>query len=213
MWPTVEPQDQAKEFDLGFGPILNWLRVIGIELKYDQSNRCRIVFIFYQIGLFLGCISLHFSNIVELFVSTEGFEVWVEEKVHTDTFRMVSKGDVINTFILAEGTHILLIIPLRSRWRNLWRSMQELRQLMASNFNDRLRRMNLIGIAYIILSVELTSFYRPASLMMAGLFYLLLFNGCYSNVTFDSILSRWSCYGRPIFTFTSNTVKCTGQIL
>ena len=154
MCSTVEPQEQSENFNFGFGPILSWLRVTGVDLKKEPAGRCRILYTFVRIGWFLLCVSIHLTAFVDLSLGNDSVEIWIEERQSTRTFALTNVVDAVNMFILATGIHFCLLFPLRSRWDNLWRSLEDMRHLAAPDFDRKLRKTCFIGVAYITLSVE-----------------------------------------------------------
>ena len=155
MCSRVEPQNLAQDFRFGFSPILNWFRIIGLDLKKSRSKKCRIFFKVYRFGWFLSCVSFNLILVIYLSNKTDETYDWMEEERTSQTFSTIYFLDSISDVIHPMGLHILLLFPFKRRWNDLWNSLDAMRQFVAADLNDKLRKISSIGVVYIITSVQL----------------------------------------------------------
>ena len=157
MCSTVEPQDVSRDFDHGFQPILSWLRIIGVDSKGNQPNKCKHFFSFYRVGCFLFSISTHLMLFFCLVDSTkEGF-AWIENEKDSQTFTFIIYLDRISDFVHPVGIQFLLLIQFRKGWKALWNSLDALHQLITPEFYKYLRKISTLGVVYIITQVSSNS--------------------------------------------------------
>ena len=150
MCSTVEPQEVSRDFDHGFQPILSWLRIIGVDLKENQSNKCQHFFSFYRVGCFLFSISTHLMLFFYLLNNTNEKSIWLSLELDSRTSIFVFYLDHISDFIHPVGIHFSLLLQYRKGWKALWNSLDAMYQCMAPNLNEKLRKISTIGIIYII---------------------------------------------------------------
>ena len=158
MCSGVGPQESLGDPNFGLDPILNWLRVIGIDLKRNQSNGSRILFRFYPYGWLLGCFYVFFMALY-LKMNRESEIYWMEETKKSRSVAILSYIDWASDFIGAVGILMSFLFPFRKRWNNVWNSLEEMRHLMSSDFTEKLRRISVAGVVYIITSVQFAPIY------------------------------------------------------
>ena len=154
MSPNVEPWVQLKDFNFSFGPLLNWLRVIGIDLKEDQSTKWRIWKTIYQSTLLLSNITVQIIHVIYTCTSEGSNISWIKEQNQTFSYSTLYYLDSINVTAQILGIHIGLIFLTKVRWNDLWNTLEEMKHLVAPTFHVQLRKISIVGVIYIILSVE-----------------------------------------------------------
>ena len=158
MSPNVEPWVQLKDFNFSFGPILNWLRVIGINLREDQSTKWRIWKKIYQSTWILINITVQIIHAIYICKSVELGSVWIKEQKPTLTYSTINYMDAMNISLHAIGNQIGLLFLTKVRWNDLWNALEEMKHLVAPTFHVQLRKISIVGVVYIILSVEFNKF-------------------------------------------------------
>ena len=151
MSSTVGPEDSMPEdFDFGFGPILRWLLIIGVDLKTNQLQRCKIFRRICQFGWFLCATSVNFFTILYVAISDEGAVAWLKDTNYTRSLTVLNHMTIICNSLHCAGIHILLLRPFKANWNGIWNSLNAMRQLVAPDLNLKLRRISIIGLVYII---------------------------------------------------------------
>ena len=158
MSPNVEPWVQLKDFNFSFGPILNWLRAIGINLREDQSTKWRIWKKIYQSTWLLINITVQISHVIYVCEREEAGSAWIKEQKHTLTYSTIYYMDTINVTAQILGNQMGLLFLTKVRWNDLWNALEEMKHLVAPTFHVQLRKISIVGVIYIILSVEFNEF-------------------------------------------------------
>ena len=148
----MEQRNMSVDLNRGLAPILNWLSIIGVELKKKYSNRRRCLVTMYQLIWFVGCITPHIITVFHAF-EDQSF-VWIPAEKHNPSFVIVLFLDSIADFIHPTGVFLSLMYHSKE-WADLWNSFDATRFFMNAESFNRLRRLISIGIVYIILSVQL----------------------------------------------------------
>ena len=154
MSPQVDLWVELKDDNLSFVPILNWLRVIGIDLKEDQSTKWRIWKKIYQSTLLLINITVQVFYVIYVCRNKEAESAWIKEQNRTLSYSMLYYLDAINVTVQVLGIQIGLIFLTKVRWNDLWNTLEEMKHLVAPTFHVQLRKISIVGVIYIILSVE-----------------------------------------------------------
>lgn len=142
-------------FNFGFGPLLNLLCLIGIDLKRRQSNKCRVLLLFYQCWWLLATITYFTFYFVHLSESHDGVSRVVKEEQRTHSFLVIFCLNELSNFVQPVAIQMLLLSWLKTRWDDLWSSLDALRPHTGPNLDNKSQTRSKRGVVYITSSVWL----------------------------------------------------------
>ena len=150
MW--FQEPTEFKDLDWSFGPILRWLRLIGVDLNSYESPSIRQRV--YQLSLF-GCnVLLQVAFVFHLAADDKKESVWIIGKQKTLTFYWTFMTDMINVSLNAVVTHFLLLFYVGKRWKNLNASIKTVKEHFDADLKVKLRRMSVVAVVYVIVTVQ-----------------------------------------------------------
>ena len=153
MCSAEEPRGWFDDFKFGLSPILNWLSIIGINLKQNQPKKRKFLYQLYDAVLLLN--SVLFVLIYNVDYGINPANVWMEEKRKTRSSSIILLLDIVLYSFKGVGTQLLLSFQTKTRWLDLWRSLQNLRRFKTLDSEAKLHRLTVTGLIYAIISVEL----------------------------------------------------------
>ena len=156
MCSTDKLRDWFDDFEFDLGPIFNWLSIIGINLKQNQPKKRKFLQLLCGTGLLLNSIFIVFMAYIEY-----GKMNFFEDSV---TVRMVEKRAtrIASTVFLlgvvlycSKGLRadIFLFFQTKTRWLDLWRSLQKLHRFTIPDFETKFHRLLVTGLIQVIISV------------------------------------------------------------
>lgn len=143
----VDPECQQQDLQQSLAPLLTLLRLIGISLNEPGSP-------WLQRAGFMTVVVIHFLNVLNCVGIFEAPNIWVEEKKKTESFSINVLVDTLNMAVYTVGISFLFSFDIRKKWMHLWRSLQDIKLRAGPDMCQKLRKRSLIGIAYIIVSVN-----------------------------------------------------------
>lgn len=137
-------------------PFIVLAQLIGVDLV-PTATSCRLKWtLFYRIFCllmnafvyfdFLILFYHHFDEISHYFIS--------EGEIVTKTYKWNLSIDCYSFFIGNFGCHLILILIIRNRWPSLNVAFRQSEFLLDTNFCLKLRRLSLVGVAYITVGVR-----------------------------------------------------------
>ena len=150
------------DFDWSFRPILNWMRILGIELGHSEVNystlrRCGML----VFGLFMLTINIA-SNIIqttwELPLTKEQLEAFGYKNVGS-TWNFRRKIKSILSLIECSGIHVTLLSRvIFQRWDSLWNCIYEVEHEFNFDVNvyKKCRNISVLGLSVLILVILIT---------------------------------------------------------
>ena len=154
MCSVVVPRDLPRDFEYGLGPILSWLRIIGVDLKEKQPDGCRNLFLFYRAACLLFSTSSHLMWFYYLLNYTGQGIAWIENERESQTISTIICLDHISDFIHPVGIHLSLLIQLRGGWNALRNSLDALCQLVTHDYYENLCKICTLSVVYILTMVS-----------------------------------------------------------
>jgi len=151
-------------------PILFWIRCLGIDLLQDQRNRhvCCLPYWLWWLVYRLLALSLNLTSQIDVLYFLKNPELYIsassDGEIESATFTWNRIIDYTNHVVHGIGSHLILLIVIRSRWNQLLEALRRCEHMMDPNFYVRLRKITIFGVAYIVLLVKyLKSFIIPLS--------------------------------------------------
>ena len=143
----------VKDENWALNPILVFIRWIGIDLLGGGW-----FFLFYS----LLCLSLNLAAELDIVIFLKHPELYTGKKYGsgmTATSSWNSFIDFSNYAVHSIGAHLILLKVVRTRWGKLLRSLHSCCTLYRNHqFYNRLHKMSVFGVIYIILSVKISLF-------------------------------------------------------
>ena len=150
MW-FDEVQD-FRDFYWSFRPILGWLQMIGVDLDGAGSSSVRRKI--YQLFLFTCHVCLNVTFFIHLGTSEEKESVWIKGRPNKITFSLIFIADMVNMSLNGVAIHFLLLFHVSKRWKYLKFTLEAMKTHFNPDMMIRLRRISLLGVAMVILTVE-----------------------------------------------------------
>ena len=160
------------DFKSSIQPLLNWLRVIGVDLEWQSSYHRRYT------GISLGIISflLNATCFIWLFADVSKYVGDISTTyggANSSTYSFHIIYDYINVAVPSLGVHLSLLFISVSKWSNLCRAIY----LVECNSKIKLAKykqvklLAAVGVVYafVVVSINLSKLILKISLMF-GLF-------------------------------------------
>ncbi len=141
-------------------PVVVWIRILGVNLPDVYSTSCqwlnRCFMIFYGVLCFVANLLnvitilyyLHASRIEDKLE----FEGGLRFDTAVATWNLII--DYCNYAISGVGIHLLFLVVIQPRWLGLLETFQRSQITLSGKYFNRMRKMSLLGIAYIIFAVS-----------------------------------------------------------
>lgn len=149
---TMEQRNTSVELEWCLNPILNWLSIIGVDLRNRHRNGSKYLISMFQSMCFLGCLAPHLTFFIYLLGIKDDSLAWVPAQRTARSISTIFYLDNISDFIQPVGIHFCLLYQ-SSKWKDLWNSLEAMSVFIHPESLKKLRQISTIGVAYIITSV------------------------------------------------------------
>lgn len=140
-------------------PLIIWARILGVDLSDVSPSSDPHQWLTVAYGIF--CFLLHISgeiNSIYYLYSTQTVHVSLEQSYGllfvTTTATWNWTIDFINYVAHGIGVHVILVTVVQAQWKDLMKIFQRLQEDFLDENYIQIRRLSLIGVAYVILMVR-----------------------------------------------------------
>ena len=155
--------ENGKCWSWSIQPLVTWIRILGVDLpevcSTSYQSRYRWWMTFYGIFCFAANALGQFEVFSFLHVlqtkALSGTPERVEEFDWTKTTILIYIIDFCNYSVNGIGTQIIFLVVIRSRWIDLMDIFQKSQVHFNGEHYSQIRKMSIIGIAYIIIVVKI----------------------------------------------------------
>ena len=162
----IQSVENDKTWSWSIQPLVTWIRILGVDLPESCSTSCQLrnrrLTIFYGIFCFVLNFLAQFEILYYIHVIQMEEEIFIDGEISFSTTTAILNYilDFWNYAINGAGIHLLFLLVIQPRWSGLIQIFQRCHIVYDYECYCRIRKLSLLGITYIIISVRFVKIYE-----------------------------------------------------